>query len=61
LVRRKAAGKAIEAPEEEAAESNVINLMDALKQSLSRKKSGTPPIKGKKRTSARRGRKRRVA
>jgi hypothetical protein len=36
--------------------------MDALKQSLGRKKAATPPIKGKKRTSARRrGRKRKAA
>jgi DNA end-binding protein Ku len=34
LVRRKAAGKPIEAPEPEERPSNVINLMDALKQSL---------------------------
>lgn len=40
LVKRKAAGKAIEAPEPEEREGNVINLMDALKQSLSRKRSG---------------------
>jgi DNA end-binding protein Ku len=34
LVRRKAAGKPIEAAEPEERPSNVINLMDALKQSL---------------------------
>jgi Ku protein len=34
LVRRKAAGKTIEVPEPEERPSNVINLMDALKQSL---------------------------
>ncbi|MCA6108391.1 non-homologous end joining protein Ku [Bradyrhizobium cenepequi] len=34
LVRRKAAGKKIEVPEPEERPSNVINLMDALKQSL---------------------------
>ncbi|WP_454630967.1 non-homologous end joining protein Ku [Bradyrhizobium cenepequi] len=34
LVRRKAAGKPIEVPEPEQRPSNVINLMDALKQSL---------------------------
>ena len=34
LVRRKAAGKTIEAPEPEKRPSNVVNLMDALKQSL---------------------------
>ena len=52
LVKRKAAGKTIEVPEEKEAESNVINLMDALKQSLGRKKAGTSSAKGKKRTSA---------
>ncbi len=34
LVRRKASGKKIELPEPEERPSNVINLMDALKQSL---------------------------
>jgi Ku protein len=34
LVKRKAAGKKIELPEREERPSNVINLMDALKQSL---------------------------
>ncbi|MBO4224351.1 Ku protein [Bradyrhizobium neotropicale] len=34
LVRRKAAGKPIEAPEPEERPSNVVSLMDALKQSL---------------------------
>jgi DNA end-binding protein Ku len=34
LVRRKAAGKKIEAPEPEERPSNVVSLMDALKQSL---------------------------
>jgi non-homologous end joining protein Ku len=33
-VRRKASGKKIELPEPEQRPSNVINLMDALKQSL---------------------------
>lgn len=41
LVKRKAAGKTIEAPEPEEREGNVVNLMDALKQSLSRKRGGT--------------------
>ena len=39
LVKRKAAGKTIEVPEEGPAESNVINLMDALRQSLGGGKS----------------------
>jgi non-homologous end joining protein Ku len=34
LVRRKAKGKTIEVPEEKPQESNVIDLMDALRQSL---------------------------
>src|SRR6201988_2922306 len=37
LVKRKAAGKTIEVPEAEEGESNVIDLMDALKQSLGRR------------------------
>jgi DNA end-binding protein Ku len=59
LVKRKAAGKTIEPPEQKAQESNVIDLMDALKQSLGRKKSGAS--RGKKRASAHRGRKRKAA
>ena len=61
LVKRKAAGKTIEIPEEKAEESNVIDLMDALKQSLGRKKAATPSAKGKKRVPARRNRKRKAA
>ncbi|RZI38920.1 Ku protein, partial [Herbaspirillum sp. HC18] len=34
LVKRKASGKKIELPEPEERPSNVVNLMDALKQSL---------------------------
>jgi non-homologous end joining protein Ku len=34
LVKRKASGKPIEIPEEEPDESNVINLMDALRRSV---------------------------
>ncbi len=40
LVRRKAAGKPLKLPEREERPSNVISLMDALKQSL---KSTSPP------------------
>jgi Ku protein len=40
LVRRKAAGKPIKAAEREEKPSNVVNLMDALKQSLKGGKSG---------------------
>ena len=39
LVRRKAKGKPIEPPQEKEAPSNVINLMDALRQSLRKGKS----------------------
>jgi Ku protein len=38
LVRRKAKGKPIEPPEEKEAPSNVINLMDALRQSVGGKR-----------------------
>ena len=37
LVKRKAAGHTIEAPEEQPAPTNVINLMDALRESMKRK------------------------
>jgi Ku protein len=57
LVKRKAAGKTIEVPEETEKESNVIDLMDALKQCLGRKKAATAAVKGRKRTSAHRKRK----
>jgi DNA end-binding protein Ku len=55
LVKRKAAGKTIEVPEAEERESNVIDLMDALKQSLGHRK---PANAARKRT---RGNKRKVA
>ena len=61
LVKRKAAGKTIEVPEEKEEESNVIDLMDALKQSLGRKKAATSSAKGRKRASAHRSRKRKAA
>ena len=60
LVKRKAAGKTIEVPEEKEEESNVIDLMDALNQSLGRKKAAKSS-KGRKGASARRNRKRRAA
>ncbi|NEW88121.1 Ku protein [Rhodopseudomonas sp. WA056] len=41
LVKRKASGKSIKLPEPEEKESNVVSLMDALKQSLEGGKSGT--------------------
>ena len=52
LVKRKAADKTIEMPEEKNEESNVIDLMDALKQSLGRKKVMTSPAKSRKRAGA---------
>ena len=61
LVKRKAAGKTIEVPEETGEESNVIDLMDALKQSLGRKKITTSPAKGRKRGTTHSSRKRRAA
>jgi DNA end-binding protein Ku len=61
LVKRKAAGKTLEVPEKKEEESNVINLMDALKQSLGRKKAATSPAKGRKRAPSHRGRRRRAA
>jgi DNA end-binding protein Ku len=58
LVKRKAAGKTIEVPEEKEEESNVINLMEALKQSLDRKHATKSAAKSRQRAKARRGRKR---
>src|SRR5262245_5230865 len=58
LVRRKAKGKTIEVPEERPEPSNVINLMDALRQSVEGAKGGK--ARGKRRsrkTTARRTRK----
>jgi DNA end-binding protein Ku len=48
-------------PEEKSEESNLIDLMDALKQSLVRKKVTTLPAKSRKRLPAHRGRKRKAA
>jgi DNA end-binding protein Ku len=59
LVKRKAAGKTIDVPEEVAEESNVIDLMDALKQSLGRRKPTKAAKRAKK--SQARGRKRKAA
>jgi Ku protein len=61
LVKRKAAGKTIEVPEEKAEESNVIDLMDALKQSLGRKKVAPSGSKRKKSAVGHRSRKRKAA
>jgi hypothetical protein len=40
ILIRKSAGKVIEAPEEKADRSNVINLMDALRKSMKNKRKG---------------------
>ena len=47
-MKRKAAGKTIEVPEEKEEESNVIDLMDALQQSLGRKHAAKRPKSRKK-------------
>ena len=41
LVKRKAAGHAIERPQEQPPSTNVINLMDALRESMKRSKSSS--------------------
>ncbi len=56
LVKRKASGKTIEIPEEREDRGNVIDLMEALKQSL---KGRTSAAKGRKKQS--RGRRRKAA
>jgi DNA end-binding protein Ku len=61
LVKRKAAGRTIEVPDEKEDEGNVIDLMDALKQSLGQKKVTTSPAKSRKRAPAHHSRKREVA
>lgn len=52
LVKRKASGKSIKLPEPEEKESNVVSLMDALKQSLEGGKSGTKTGKAHSRRKA---------
>ena len=61
LVKRKAAGKTIEVSEERGEESNVIDLMDALQQSLGRKQATKSAPKARKKARVHRGRKRRAA
>ncbi len=51
LVKRKAAGKKIELPEREERPSNVINLMDALKQSLKGRSGARVSARSHKRRS----------
>jgi non-homologous end joining protein Ku len=45
LVKRKAAGKTIEAPEETEDRSNVVDLMEALRQSVKGKTSRAAPLR----------------
>lgn len=59
LVKRKAAGRTIEAPKEEP-ESNVVNLMDALKRSLGHRKRAAVHS-GRKRSPSHARRKRKAA
>ena len=54
LVRRKAAGKPIRTEERDERPSNVINLMDALKQSLKKRSSPRAAAKSHERRSPRR-------
>jgi Ku protein len=56
LVKRKAAGKPIKAAEPEEKPSNVVSLMDALKQSVEGKTSGRRTAKSHARRPARRPR-----
>ncbi len=58
LVKRKASGKKIEAPKHDEPPSNVINLMDALRQSL-KGKSGATERQGHKAPRSSRGKARR--
>jgi Ku protein len=60
LVRRKAKGKPIEPPAEREEPSNVINLMDALRQSLGKKTATAKNAEKKARRSRAKGRARRV-
>jgi len=54
LVRRKAKGRTIEAPEEKPETSNVIDLMDALRQSVEGARPRGRAKSSKRRTSSRR-------
>ena len=57
LVRRKAKGKPIEPPAEREPESNVVDLMDALRRSLGKSKGGGRARQRKRTKPARRTRK----
>jgi DNA end-binding protein Ku len=56
LVKRKAAGHTIERPEAPERPSNVINLMDALRESLDSKKSAASSRRKKPASVKRRSR-----
>jgi non-homologous end joining protein Ku len=61
LVKRKAVGKTIEAPEETDDRSNVIDLMEALRQSVKRKGRRAPALSvssGSRKTSKQRSKRR---
>jgi non-homologous end joining protein Ku len=53
LVKRKAAGKSIKVAEPEERPDNVINLMDALRQSLGERGKPAKAVKPHKRKAAR--------
>jgi Ku protein len=61
LVRRKAKGKTIEVPQEKPQEGNVIDLMDALRQSLKGGKGGHTPSRKKHRKTSSAARRRKAA
>jgi Ku protein len=57
LVKRKAKGKPIEPPEERERPSNVVNLMDALRQSVGQRRSARKRTRSRAKSSRRRSRK----
>jgi non-homologous end joining protein Ku len=61
LVKRKAKGHTIEAPEPEPEPSNVINLMEALRQSVAGSKKGQSGAKKKARSKGTSKRRRKAA
>ncbi len=61
LVRRKAKGHTIEAPEPREEPSKVINLMDALRQSLAAERGGKGPRSRAKQTRSKRRSRRKAA
>ena len=61
LVKRKAAGKTIEAPDDAGQPSNVIDLMDALKRSLGKRSAAARNGSPTRRSPSRRRKRRRAA